>query len=128
MLRESPQVGQIEGEPRRRWFFDDEFDLIVWCDPGGRPVEFQLCYDKAGCERALTWRQRYGLTHGRVDTGDDRPGQYKLAPVIQPDHRPPPADLHARFLNASAGIESAVRYFVLERLASARQANRDAGP
>ena len=30
MLRELKQVRQHKDEPRRRWFNDDYFDLIVW--------------------------------------------------------------------------------------------------
>jgi len=32
MLEESEYVRQVKGEPKRRWFSDDYFDLIVWVD------------------------------------------------------------------------------------------------
>ena len=46
MLTEATNVEQIEGEPRRRWFQDVEWDLFVWEDNPGNIVGFQLCYDK----------------------------------------------------------------------------------
>jgi hypothetical protein len=44
---------------------DDYFDLIVWYEPDGGVHGFQLCYDKPGRERALTWTLVDGFRHGR---------------------------------------------------------------
>ncbi len=86
MLKEYPRVRQVEGEPRRRWFGDDYFDLIVWLDDGDGVVGFQLCYDKGGDERALTWLPERGFTHRRVDDGE-RGGDlaHKSTPVLVVD-------------------------------------------
>ncbi len=46
MLRELKQVRQHKGEPRRRWFNDDYFDLIVWFSEKDSISGFQLCCDK----------------------------------------------------------------------------------
>jgi len=34
-MREIPDVQQVPGEPRRRWFFSHEQDLIVWFGEDG---------------------------------------------------------------------------------------------
>ena len=60
MLTESRRVRQIKNEPRRRWFSDDYFDLIVWLGNGHEIIGFQLCYDKFGIERALSWKKGEG--------------------------------------------------------------------
>ena len=54
MLTEIEKTRQIPGEGIRRWFRDDELDLIVWYGDDGSIEGFQLCYDKLQHERALT--------------------------------------------------------------------------
>ena len=39
-------------EPHRRWFADEDFDLVVWTSAIGAIVAFELCYDKPRIERA----------------------------------------------------------------------------
>ncbi len=83
MLRELQNVLQIEGEPHRRWFHDDTFDLIVWQELDGHVEGFQLCYREGSDERALTWWRGRGFTHKRIDAGED--GRPKKAPILVPD-------------------------------------------
>lgn len=45
MLRELANVRQVAGEPRRRWFFCHEIDLVLFEDEQGI-CAFQLAYDK----------------------------------------------------------------------------------
>jgi hypothetical protein len=96
MLAEIKGARQIPGEGFRRWFTDDDFDLIVWYDapPAAAAVGargglsslkgFQLCYDKTGRERALTWTREHGFQHNRIDSGEV-PGHAKMTPVIMAD-------------------------------------------
>ena len=84
MLRELADVRQIPGEPRRRWFADDYFDLIVWFNKKGESIGFQLCYDLPGEERALTWHKNTGFSHRRVDDGE-RQRPYKATPILVAD-------------------------------------------
>ena len=81
MLLES-EVAQIEGEPRRQWFRDEFFDLVVWYE-AARILGFQLCYDTARSERAITWLPDRGYSHDRVDANDDAPTRV-LAPMLVP--------------------------------------------
>ena len=84
MLKELPEVRQVPEEPNRRWFSDDYFDLIVWLDHNGEITGFQLCYDIAGDEHALTWHEKTGFSHQRVDDGElQRP--YKATPILVAD-------------------------------------------
>ena len=56
MLRELKNIRQIDGERRRRWFADDEMDLILWFSPEKRLDGFEICYDKLGGTRTITWK------------------------------------------------------------------------
>ena len=57
MLAEIEDARQIAGEGTRRWFRDDNLDLIVWYDDSSEISGFQLCYDKYDRERAITWKR-----------------------------------------------------------------------
>ena len=88
MLTERSSVRQIPGEGYRRWFADGTFDLIVWYSEKFQSNEnfthifgFQLCYDKTGSERALSWREDGGFTHEMVDDGES-PGYAKMSPTL----------------------------------------------
>ncbi len=79
MLVEIPNVRQIPGEDFRKWFVDENTDLIVWFDqPRERITGFQLCFDKKSVQRCLTWQK----------TGDGRPvlsadGRYSKNRVLR---------------------------------------------
>jgi len=117
MLKELPNVSQHEGEGHRRWFVDDYFDLIVWheLDHPDQIVGFQLCYDKAHDEHALTWRRHVGFRHHGIDDGAQNPIANRT-PVLVPDGVVPIQDLHRRFTAACADIDPAIARLVLERL------------
>jgi hypothetical protein len=115
MLTEIPNARQVEGEGFRRWFTDDYFDLIVWYEEKNALVGFQLCYDKLGRERALTWTHAHGFQHNRIDAGEV-PGSPKMTPIVVADgefNRDPVAE---RFRAASAGMERSIAGFVYETL------------
>ena len=114
MLREVA-VTQVEHEPRRRWFVDEDLDLVVWLSEPGSIVALELCYDKPGRERALTWSLERGFGHYRVDAGDDT-AMRNLTPILVSDGAFPKAQVIARLTAASATIDPAIRAPVLERL------------
>ena len=119
MLREIPQVRQVPGEPRRRWFADDYFDLIVWLDKRGEITGFQLCYDLPGEEQALTWRQRTGFSHHRVDDGElQRP--YKATPILVADGPVDHAAIARLFQKRSRNLDDKLARFVLSKIGSYR--------
>jgi hypothetical protein len=86
-VREFVNIRQVPGEPRRRWFFSDEFDLILWFGEDGGFAGFELCYDKSGVERSISWRPDSGFEHMAVDAGEDRSGKHKAAPIMVMDRR-----------------------------------------
>ena len=106
---------QVEHEPYRRWFFDEDFDLIVWLSDHATVMALELCYDKPGFERAVTWSRDQGYAHFRVDSGEESPMRNRT-PILVSDGAFPKADVIARFTRASIALDPAIRGFVLERL------------
>jgi hypothetical protein len=118
MLTEIAHARQIAGEGHRRWFTDKYFELIVWYDrAGGSVTGFQLCYDKTGSERALTWRAGRGYLHERVDDGEG-PGTFKMSPVLLPDGLFDSRGVAERFRRAADRIDAKIRELVLAKLAA----------
>lgn len=107
---------QIVGEPRRRWFMCDSMELIVWCGDRGEPVGFQLCYDKRGIERALTWRSDIGYSHRRVDPGEGPGMPFKATPVLGANYWFKPRAVMEMFDSVSAGLPPEIAEFVGRKL------------
>jgi hypothetical protein len=116
MLREITSVSQIAGEPLRRWFYDRDYDLIVWVDQATAVLGFQLCYGKSSQEQAVSWQAGSGLMHSVVDSGESRPGRHKAAPVLLPGGRFDASRLAGEFLEKSARIERSIASFVHRKL------------
>src|SRR5438874_11368928 len=57
------EVAIARTRERRRWFSDDDFDLIVGLDSRDAIMWFELCYDRSRVERALTWTPTVGYHH-----------------------------------------------------------------
>ncbi len=122
MLKEYTRVRQIEGESKRRWFSDDYFDLIVWFNDRDEPTGFQLCYDIARTQRALTWQPHTGFTHHKIDDGESRPGKVKASPVLVPDGLFDSATIARRFRDAGQCIDTQITDFVYTILQTYPQA------
>ena len=115
MLIEFQDVRQVEGEGPRRWFFDDYFDLIVWYKDNGEIDGFQLCYDKTGSERALTWNWNHGYRHHKIDDGE-MPFAAKMSPILVQDGLFDRESVGERFSRESADVPPDIREFVLDKL------------
>lgn len=115
MLREIPNVQQVPAEPRRRWFFSHEQDLLVWFGEDGTPVAFQLAYGKYRNERALRWKAGKGFTHEAVDDGENS-GVVKQAAILVADGYFDAANVLDRFAELSAEVPKEIADFVCERL------------
>jgi hypothetical protein len=113
MLEEKQAVRQIEGEGFRRWFSDTYFDLIVWYadETQAEIVGFQLCYDKPGTERALTWRKDEGFSHNRIDDGE-RPFSSKMSPVLVADGVFDREGILRKFNEAADALDSDLAAFI----------------
>ena len=116
MLYEIRHPRQMPGESPRRWFRDDFFDLLVWCNASQAILRFQLVYDQYRTPRALTWRQDVGYRHHTVDDGETRPGKAKASPLLLPAGPFEPAGIAEAFAHASAHIDSTVAQFVRHKL------------
>ena len=115
MLREISAVRQIQGEPHRRWFTDEHFDLVIW-DEESHIVGFQLCYDKTQGERAVTWKEGSGFSHNAVDSGEDRPGRYKASPILTADGSFDAGTVASQFLGHSGNLDGGSCEFIYTKL------------
>jgi len=116
MLREENNVRQIEGDPRRRWFADEYFDLIVWFEPDGSIWGFQLCYDREFKPRALTWTKAHGYKHTGIDDGESVYGSQKGSPVLVEDGLFDSGPMADRLAAASADLPPQINLFLLEKV------------
>jgi hypothetical protein len=116
MLKEAKNVRQIEGEPRRRWFDDEYFDLIVWLQPGEEIWGFQLCYDREHKPRALTWTKEYGYKHAGIDTGEHVWGTSQCSPVLVEDGLFDTLPIAAKLQAAAGELPPGIAGFVIEKI------------
>jgi len=116
MIREILHIRQIEGEPKRRWFMDDFFELLIWSGDDRDIVAFELYYNRFLGQHALSWRKGSGYTHYEVDDGEGRPGKMKASPILLPDGKFDHERIAERFKQESAVIEAYVSRFVYEKI------------
>ena len=115
MLNEIKDVTQYETGKHRRWFHDDYFDLYTWETPEGTLQGFQLCYAKAGKERALRWSPEAGYSHEGVDAPEDKPGR-SMSALFVADGVFDAEIGRAIFENAALEMPENCRAFVLDRI------------
>lgn len=82
MLKEATNVTQIDGDPRRRWFWNNYLDLVVWFDDMDEIIGFQLYYDRHGDQAGLTWKEPSGYSQDNFEVREDPAGTYKPEAVI----------------------------------------------
>ena len=115
MLKEWEGVRQRLDEGRRRWFTDDQFDLILWYDDSDQLLGFQLCYDKPAGERAITWFASGTYSHAKVDDGESKFGT-KATAVLVSDGVFDSVAVAERFEAAAGNVEHGIVRLVIERL------------
>jgi hypothetical protein len=119
VLTEIPNARQVQGEGFRRWFSDDDSDLIVWYNDNRKLEGFQLCYDKSRRdEHAITWTRKHGFKHNRIDDGETRPGGPKSTPVLVADGEFRSDAVAEAFRRKSASVEPGIAQFVYQALKS----------
>jgi hypothetical protein len=117
MLVELPNARQFKNESYRRWFSDNYFDLIVWYDINKTTiVGFQLCYDKFGIERAITWHKDKGFSHNRIDDGEAHFEHAKMSPILVSDGVFSKEAIGNKFKELSNGIDPKVVKLVYEKI------------
>jgi len=104
MLYEIIKIKQEKGEPFCRWFTDKYFDLFVWYNKDKSIYGFQLCYDKSGSEKAVTWKvDSNRFNHTKVDNGES-PARIKQTPILLPDGEFRKMDILNLFLEHSIDL------------------------
>ena len=117
MLFENQNVSQREDGIFRRWFEDEFFELIVWYDKDKRQriKGFQLCYDRFGDERALTWLRETGFNHEKID--DTRGALSRPStPILVPDGIFQSDVILKRFKENSKEIDKKIAAFVKRKI------------
>lgn len=114
MLRELPNVNQVVGEPKRRWFFCHEIDLVTFEDEDGI-CGFQLAYDKHRNEHSLSWHRERGFTHYVVDDGEPFAG-VNDTPFLYADGPFKRDRVLERFLALASALPPNVAGFVTQKL------------
>ena len=118
MLQRIRGVRQDEASRERHWFQDEYFDLFVWTEPSGAVVSFQLCYDRSRHERVLAWNWTEGLTHRRVDDGEQTPVKNR-SPIMATDARGSIDGVAAEFDRRGMELDARMRDFIRQRIEQA---------
>ena len=105
MLQELKNVRQVNGEGPRRWFVDDEIELILWYDFDKKLEGFQICYDKLAGTRTITWK-RMVATGGESKSVLISDGPYNRGRLL------------ALVERSIEGLDQPLRTFILDRLTS----------
>lgn len=127
MLREMAHVRQPAGEPPRRWFSSRSRDLIVWLDPKGGVGGFQLCYDREGEEKVLTWRAPDSYSHAKLDDGEGRTYRHKASPILAGGAPFDAKAVAAGFWAEAAEIPAAIAELVYRKLLSCPRGREGSG-
>jgi hypothetical protein len=114
MLRELNHPRQNDGDPFRRVFMDEYFELFVWYGDQGEEQGFQLCYDLGDNPRALTYVK--GLyTHAGIDQGEASPLK-NLTPMLVVDGAFPKFPVLERFARESVKLDPKLLSYMTEKL------------
>ena len=105
MLRELKKVRQIEGDRHRRWFADEELDLILWYGPEKKLDGFQICYDKLAGTRMITWKN--------IETRDG-----SLKSILMTDSPEERDRIRTMIADRSDNLDGPLKQFILDRLES----------
>ena len=121
MFRETPNVRQIKGDPKRRWFTDDDLELIVWFGKENRIIGFQLCYEIERQPKALTSQETDSFFHNGIDDGEQWPGGHKSTPILVPDGIFDKENAGKRFARSSQSLPAEIAEFVTRKIAEYNQ-------
>ncbi|HTL12570.1 MAG TPA: DUF58 domain-containing protein [Bdellovibrionota bacterium] len=115
MLKEITGIPQNASDGNRRWFVDDQMELIVWCDLAGRVNGFQLSYDRGRDERLIQWSGKGPLRHGRVDSGEGSPVRND-SPVLKAGGAFDAAAVADEFVGRAKALDRGIAGFVERKI------------
>ena len=104
MIKELKNVRQYVGEPKRRWFQGENFDLIVWQSLEDGISGFQLCY-KNTLEHSITWRKDVDTVEYHVVDDGNSTFSFKKSPILKENGTCPKNEIIERFNAACATLE-----------------------
>ena len=116
MLKEYSHLQKNNESSSRRWFSDDDFDLMLYEDNDKSILKFELCYDKGHGEHAISWRKSGSYSHYSVDDGEGVSGQFKMTPILVADGVFEWERIANHFLNASEIIDKEIADFVYKKI------------
>lgn len=116
MLKECHAVRQIPGEPFRRWYNDNETDLVVWLEQY-RIIGFQLLVPREGNRVVITWHEGHSPTLAGLDDGEGRPGRPKMTPLLTDCNGSNTAEMMRHFRAVSAELPSGLAQLVEQKVA-----------
>jgi len=116
MLSEVANTGQVEGEPRHRWFTGHAVDLYVWYDDAGNILQFQICYDKGPHEKALSWNRAAGFSHHGVDDGESGVFRMKGTAILTGRAKLDLDAVRGVFATAAGKLEYDLHEFIMHKL------------
>jgi len=119
MLREVRSTRQIPGEPFRRWYTDEDTDLIAWLEKS-RIVGFQLAVPGGTKPNVVTWHEGHGLSVSSLDDGEGRPGRPKGTPVLVAGNAIDSAGVLRHFGTVSAELPGELAELVEQKLGELR--------
>jgi hypothetical protein len=106
---------QDEKDVIKRWFQDEYFDLFTWQDYNGTITGFQLCYERLGDERVLSWDWQRGFGHHRVDDGEASPHK-NMSPIFVRNGGFSYQEVMPKFVKSSDKISQAISLFIIEKI------------
>jgi hypothetical protein len=109
-------VRQNRNERFRRWFSDDNFDLVVWYKPDESIDGFELSYDKTGQEKAIRWLSERGISHYLVDSGEQSPLANRTPILLATNGKPEMGRVLASFLASKEGLPVKLAMLVQSKL------------
>jgi hypothetical protein len=116
MLKEITSVTQFDGEPKRRWFEDENFDLIMWQNDAEEIVGFELYYDKFTDQHAMRWEKPAKYAHYRVDEGENKAGKQKSSPILISDRDFDGEKIAHLFKAESRELDKKISRFVFDKI------------
>jgi len=111
MLREITTVRQNSSDLKRRWLTDADMVLFVWFRDQA-PTGFQLSVGKASVEYSISWKHDTEFSHHCIDDGENRPGRYKMTPIMLDQTEINMCQIARDFLAASDAMDSALANFI----------------
>jgi len=111
---EIKNVHQKTGDPFRRWFSDNYFDLIIWYNDEKEIIGFQLCYDIKENEKAITYSDGK-FSHNKIDQGEDNPSKNRT-PILVADGIFDELKVLPKFEESAKNLENEIKEYVFRKI------------